>query len=112
MTLSRNPSEYEYDCDSHAGSRKRQRKIPLDAIEHAIENGDAKDSGDGRVNFEAKWSGATFTVVVDPSSRFIITSYYGTNTTEKALDEAQKRKKERKQKINERRGAAYTGGWS
>jgi hypothetical protein len=111
MNLSRNPGDYDYDCLSHAGSKKRERNIPIEAVDHAIESGTPKESKKGRINFEVKWSGATITVVVNPSNNYVVTTYYGTGKTGSALDEAQQRKRDREEKISERSGAAYTGAW-
>jgi len=111
MNLSRDASDYEYDTRGHSGNRKRERQIPIEAVDDAIENGSAKQGKQGRVNFEAEWSGATFTVVANPKTGYIVTTFWGTSKTGKALEEAQQRKEQREKAINNRSGAAYTGGW-
>ena len=111
MNLSRNASDYNYDPESHAGSRKRERRIPIEAVDQAIEEGDAKKGKKNRVNFEAKWSGATFTVVVNPNSNYVVTTFWGTSKTGKALEKAQEKERQRQEAIENLNGAAYTGGW-
>jgi len=111
MNPSRAASDYDYEVQGHAGNRKRERQIPMEAVDKAIEDGTAKKGKKGRVNFEAEWSGATFTVVANPKTNYIVTTFWGTGKTGQALNEAQQRKKEREKAINERSGAAYTGGW-
>lgn len=88
MNISRNANRYDYKPNSHAGNRKRERRIPLEAVDSAIENGNAKEGKKGRINFEAKWSGATFTVVANPKTNYIVTAFWGTSKTGKALEEA------------------------
>lgn len=109
--ISREASDYDYDTLGHSGNRKRERKIPLDAVDKCIERGTPKEGKKGRVNFEGKWNGATMTVVANPKTGYIVTTFWGTGTTGKSLQEAQERQRQRKKKINERKGAAYTGGW-
>jgi hypothetical protein len=109
--ISREASDYDYDVEGHSGNRKRKRKIPLNAVEQCIEEGTAKEGKKNRVNFEAKWNGATMTVVANPRTNYIVTTFWGTGTTGDALKEAQAKQRQRKQKISERSGAAYTGGW-
>lgn len=89
MQVSRIPGEYDYEPESHAGNRKRERNISMPAIDHIIENGDAKEGKKGRVNLEGTWSGMTITVVVNPKTNYIVTTFYGTSKTGKALEEAQ-----------------------
>jgi hypothetical protein len=110
-TFSRDAKNYEYDPMSHGGNRRRERKIPMRAIDQAIENGEAHLGHKGRVLLETRWSGQLITVVIDPRDESIITTYRGTGQKIKSLQKQEQRRKKRRQKIRECRGAAYTSAW-
>ena len=111
IDFSRDASNYEYDPLSHGGNRRRERRIPMNAINQAIENGEAYLGRKGRILLETRWSGQLITVVLDPKDESIVTTYRGTGKKLKSLQKQEQRRKERREKIASRRGAAYTGGW-
>ncbi|QRD99734.1 hypothetical protein VOLN27_111 [Halorubrum virus VOLN27B] len=111
IDFSRDASNYEYDPLSHGGNRRRERRIPMRAIDQAIENGEAHLGHSGNVLLETRWSGQLITVVIDPKDEYIVSVYRGTGKKLKSLQQQEQRRRERERKIREGRGAAYTGGW-
>ncbi|AGM10869.1 hypothetical protein M192_gp010 [Halorubrum tailed phage 8] len=111
IQFSRDASSYDYNPSSHGGNRRRERRIPMEAIDQAIEEGDAYQGHSGNVLLETKWSGAVMTVVIDPKSEYIVSTYWGTGKKLKTLRTQEERRKERERKVREGRGAAYTGAW-
>ncbi|UBF21882.1 DUF4258 domain-containing protein [Halorubrum virus HSTV-3] len=111
IQFSRDASSYDYNPRSHGGNRRRERQIPMKAIDQAIEEGDAYQGHSGNVLLETRWSGAVMTVVIDPKSEYIVSTYWGTGKKLKTLRTQEERRKERERKVREGRGAAYTGAW-
>jgi hypothetical protein len=111
INFSREASSYDYDPLSHEGNRRRERRIPMNAVDQAIEEGEAHLGHSGNVLLETRWSGQLITVVIDPKDEAIVTTYRGTGKKLKTLKQQEKRRKERRKKILNRTGAAYTGGW-
>ncbi|UBF20784.1 DUF4258 domain-containing protein [Halorubrum virus HRTV-9] len=110
-TFSRDAKDYEYDPLSHGGNRRRERRIAMEAIDQAIQNGEAHLGRKGRILLETRWSGQLITVVIDPKDEYIVSVYRGTGKKLKSLQQQERRRKERQQKIRQGRGAAYTGAW-
>ncbi|QIR31290.1 hypothetical protein M1M18_gp010 [Halorubrum virus Serpecor1] len=111
IQFSRDASSYDYNPRSHGGNRRRERRIPMEAIDQAIEEGDAFQGHSGNVLLETRWSGAVMTVVIDPKTEYIVSTYWGTGKKLKTLKEQESRREKRERKVRSKSGAAYTGAW-